>query len=780
MAYSDPQNHFRSFWHLFFFVLILFLLLQQGQRLFLFSEALTIEVPERDILIKTAITGFRADVIISTLAAGFAAMLAWGYLMLRFGWGNAKIALRSPNRFADVFRTSSWFVGSALMLILMVDMGYYHYAHTHLDFVFFEFIEDLMFPREQVGGVADTGATPNQALQQTGAELQEIQKWSLIVAGFFGVEILLAFAWWVGFRKLFSPLFTRWHTHSPSMTKYFLVLCLTGGLMGFNWYGPWGIQRANITNSVYYMLAQNPLWHAGEVGIGSVFYRLSGATSGIVSTMPMKEAVMVSQSLLGTPDQFTHPRYPLLKNTIPNEQGLRFTKPVNVLLLFVEGLDRRYLGQSMNMNDPKDLRKTFFNKILSPTVPPENEPEAPSSSTSIRLTPFLDRLGTESIYFDRFFSNGDMTARALFSTLCSYYPRRGWAVMRARYTHEFLCFPEVLRKAGYWTEMVVGQNRDRNYDHIALFLARNGIHQFLDENSFPADAQKLGLGLTDESLLNFVYERVKDLRKESRPYFLSTLTVGTHHPYQFPMAHPDLAVLQKHPDQYVAALRYLDLALERFFEKMQKEALFKDTIVLVLGDHGRHEGIGGSDPAARGSHFLVPFYVWIDPSLESEIPTRIKTISHIASQVDIGPTILAMNNLTPPVAPFLGQDVSCAFHTDCLDGNIAYLSGAHDDSIGIANQDFMWLYRFKIQTFFRTRLDGQYPEQDQTFSESGPEFTDINSPFYKIRQQMFGLYVSSNVTLEENQIWSKTEFGKDLPTKFIASDSFQNTTSIKR
>lgn len=767
MTFSDSDNASRSFWHLFFFVLILFLLLQQGQRLFLFSEALTIEVPERDTLIKTAITGFRADVIISSLAAGFAAVLAWCYLTLRFGWANAKIALRAPNRFADMFRTSSWFVGGALMLVLMVDMGYYHYAHTHLDFVFFEFIEDLMFPREHAGAVAENSTAPNQALQQTGAELQEFKKWSWIVAGFFGVEFLLTLGWWFGFRTLLSPLFTRWHAFSPTMTKYFLVLCLTGGLMGFNWYGPWGIQRANITNSVYYMLAQNPLWHAGEIGIGSVFYRLSGATSGIVSTMPMEEAVVVSQNILGHPEQFPNPKYPLLRQMMPHENGIQFNKPVNVLLLFVEGLDRRYLGQSINLNNPSDLRQTFFNNLPPPL---ENEPDSNTSSEHIRLTPFLDRLGTESIYFDRFFSNGDMTARALFSTLCSYYPRRGWAVMRARYTHEFLCFPEVLRKAGYWTEMVVGQNRDRNYDHIALFLARNGIHQFLDENSFPPDAQKLGLGLTDESLFDFVYERVKDLRKETRPYFLSTLTVGTHHPYQYPLVHPDLEALQKHPDQYVPALRYLDLALEKFFAKMQNENLFKDTMVLVLGDHGRHEGIGASDPAARGSHFMVPFYIWIDPSLELGIPTRTKIISHIASQVDIGPTILAMNNLTPTMAPFLGQDLSCAFHTDCLANNVAFVSGAHDDAIGLVNQDFMWLYRFKIKTFFRTRLDGQYPEQDQTFSEFGPEFTDINSPFYKIRQQMFGLYVSSNVALEEGQIWSKAEFGKDLTAGMIETN----------
>ena len=78
MSFSESEHNSRSFWHLFIFVWILFLLFQQGQRLFLFSEALTIEMPLRETLITTSITGFRADVIISTLAAGL--LQAWlGY-----------------------------------------------------------------------------------------------------------------------------------------------------------------------------------------------------------------------------------------------------------------------------------------------------------------------------------------------------------------------------------------------------------------------------------------------------------------------------------------------------------------------------------------------------------------------------------------------------------------------------------------------------------------------------------------------------------------------------
>lgn len=758
MNFSESKDTSHSFWHLFFFVWVLFLLFQQGQRFFLFSEALTIEVPLIETLITTSITGFRADIIISTLAIGFAAGLTWVYLSLRYGSTNARTALRSHNRFTDVFRIISWLIGSTLMLILIVDMGYYHYAHTHLDFVFFEYIEDLLFPREHLGEVEANTPAPNQALQQTEAELNDVSKWSGIVAGFLGMEILLAVGWWIGFHKFISPLFTQWHLSSPKIVRTVLAVSIAGGAMGFNIYGPWGIQRTNITSSTYYMLAQNPIWHAGEASIASVFYRLSGATSAFVKTMPLEEALQVSQNLLGRKEQFPNLQYPLLRKINHQEQGVRFNKPVNVLLIFIEGLDRRYLGHTIDLNNSSHLTKWFFYNMQADQ---ENKSDSNPLPSQIQLTPFLDQLGTESIYFKNFFSNGDMTARALFSTLCSYYPRRGWSVMRARHTHEFLCFPEVLQKAGYWTEMIIGQNRDRNYDHIALFLARNGIQQFLDENSFPSDAETLGLGLTDESLFDFVYERIKNLRSKAQPYFLSTLTVGTHHPYHFPTTHPDLKAMQNHPDKYVPALRYLDLSLERFFSKMQKEDLLKDTMVLILGDHGRHEGIGGSDAAARGGHFLVPLYIWIDPSLETELPTRTKLVTNIASQVDIGPTILAMNNLTPKLTPFLGKDLSCVLNTNCLADNLAYVSGSHDDTIGIVNQDFMWLYRFKTKTFFRTRHDGRYPEKDLAFPDSSSEFTDMNFPLYEIKRNMFGLYVSSNVLLEEGQIWSKANFGKD-------------------
>jgi phosphoglycerol transferase MdoB-like AlkP superfamily enzyme len=111
--------------------------------------------------------------------------------------------------------------------------------------------------------------------------------------------------------------------------------------------------------------------------------------------------------------------------------------------------------------------------------------------------------------------------------------------------------------------MVIGQHRDLNRPH--MFLSRNGLQQRYDENEFPSGAERLGLGLTDGVLFDFLRTRIEVLQRAKRPFFLATLTLSTHHPFAVPVTHPEVKALQAEPDGYVAALRYVDLEFERFF-----------------------------------------------------------------------------------------------------------------------------------------------------------------------------------------------------------------------
>jgi phosphoglycerol transferase MdoB-like AlkP superfamily enzyme len=323
--------------------------------------------------------------------------------------------------------------------------------------------------------------------------------------------------------------------------------------------------------------------------------------------------------------------------------------------------------------------------------------------------------------------------------------------MKTRYAQDYLCLPSLLRRSGYRTEMVIGQHRDLNRLH--LFLSRNGLHQLLDEGDFPAGAERMGLGMTDGALFDLLRARIETLQQARQPFFLATLTLSTHHPFAVPAGSPDVRALQAEPDGYVAALRYVDIELERFFSDLQRRGLFRNTVVFVLGDHGRHEPIGRNEQEKQIGHFLSPLFVWVDGSLRTASNFAPRSVGTVASQVDLAPTILAMNGLLPRVSPFLGRDLSCALSADCEEDNQAFFSSAYDDLIGLADREGILSYSFRTESLGQGDLSLDGPPVRRL-----PTDPDVAARY----RRLMALYVSSNSLIEQSRVWSWKELGGAL------------------
>ncbi len=374
-----------------------------------------------------------------------------------------------------------------------------------------------------------------------------------------------------------------------------------------------------------------------------------GGISGMLTQMPLDQAIQTARNTIAPSEEFPYEQYPFVRK-IKNRPVLLFKQQPNVLLIFVEGLDRRFLGHVIRPESglPEDLPTS------SRTKPGEKASRMDQGfEGTIHLTSFLDRLKGESLYFNNFFTNANQTFHGMFSSLCSYYPRYGRSSSQALFSNDYLCLPSVIARGGYQTEMVSGLNRDVRQEHQALFLARNGVQQFYDENNFPPHAKRVGLGKTDGDLFDVVHSRMAALQNSGKPFFISVMTASTHHPYSIPTSHPEVRVLQKQQDGYLPALRYVDLELERFVTEMQKEGLLKHTIVFILGDHGRHDEMGKSIWEERAGHVMAPLFVWMDPSLRTPETYRPRTIATVASQVDLAPTILGLTGQAPRLGPFL-------------------------------------------------------------------------------------------------------------------------------
>jgi Sulfatase len=670
---------------------VLFVVIQQGERLFLLRDAYSLETPTLKDLFLTLMMGFQADLATATILVAVAGLLAAGLSGLLFLLSRSSGQPKVQGALSRYLLGTSCLVWLILLLVLTVDMGYYGYQRQHLDFTFFEYLENVL--------VVEREGASSQAALQTAAELRQTDKWGPRLIGFFALEGVMIFSWWYAFGRFLAPALRRWGAQPPLVKNLVLGLGLVVGGFGAHPYGPFAAQKAGISSSVYFTLVQNSFWCASSVLVESIQSRAKGKTHDLLKTMPLEEAIGVSREILDPKAVFPFSKYPFVRQSKP-VQGLRLTRPANVLLIFVEGLDRRYLGRTINPQNEKDMSWHFIYEAE------EDKATETGSHPGIKLTPFLDQLKKESLYFQHFYANGFPTYRGLFSTLCSYFPKVGAPELRTRHTHNYLCLPSVLRRFGYRTEMVIGFNRDEDRHHIGLFMARNGVLRLYDESNFPATAERVGSGLTDEAIFSFMKERLEVLQRRAQPFLLAGVTLGTHHPFIVPVSHPEVRALQGHNDPYVHTLRFLDLALERFFTDLQRIGLLNNTIVVILGDHGRSTPFGRTETERQVSSLMAPLFIWFDPSLHFAKTPHPLVVEDVASQVDVTPTILSLNGLMPRYAPFLGRDLSCvAVALDCLRQNVAYLNTSWSDTIGFVDQTGILLHSIGRGEWIQTDHD---------------------------------------------------------------------------
>lgn len=694
----------------------LLLAILQGERLFLLPEVAANETPTAGLLLKTVLMGSGNDLAVATGGV----LLALSLGMFPAGAVAIWRSVRGAPGFAQAYRAS--LKGTCLLLAVLTvcvataDVCYYAYNHQHLDFVFFEYVDELFH------GVKDGAAS--QAAEQTGAELNDTAKWVRRIGGYWTVVLALILAWRLLYRRLEQAGGGLWKP--AALAAGLLIVCgsAIGASAGLNVAtGTFG-RMLLIENEAYYSLSQNPILFAVHPLRDAFLSQWTWTESNLPVAMTVPEAIREAQDALSSGAEFPSADYPFMRARRELDAP-HFGRPVNVLLIFVEGLDRRFLGRAQSIE----------------------EAAGGAPLRSVRLTPFLDRLKAESLYFAHFFSNGVQTTRGLFSTLCSAFPRQGTAAIKTRYGHDYLCFPSVLKQAGYRTEMVV--SLDADLPGLRQFLTVNGIDRYYGEADFPVDAERLGVGLTDGALLDFVEGRLDALQSSGEAFFLTTLTAGMHHPFDVPNGHPNVKALQTHPDGYLAALRYFDLVFERFFSRVQSKGLLHNTIVIVLGDHGRHEAVGQTDAERQIGHFLAPLYVWVDESLRSEATYRPRVVPQVVSQVDLAPTILALNGLTPRLAPFVGRNVGCLFARDCAEANRAYLSSVYDDAIGLADASGVRLYSFRRDLVTAVDLDVQQPA-----SHPAPLDPSVKEPIHLTT----AFYLASNTLLERNRLWLRQAF----------------------
>ncbi len=256
------------------------------------------------------------------------------------------------------------------------------------------------------------------------------------------------------------------------------------------------------------------------------------------------------------------------------------------------------------------------------------------------VTPFINSLIQKSIYHSRFFSNSMQTERGHISTLCSIIPALRGKMMQAYFENEFKCLPEILSQKGYQTLFANAQDT-LNYDNAGNFMKKIGFQKVvaMEPPSLNSDEQKKiwGWGLEDDFFFKKVFSIIDKL-DSSKPVFATLATISHHQPFtEMP---PDSPKLYKTPanflEKYQNSLFLADSYLRTFFDELIVRKMDKNSLVILLGDHGSaldENGNTSNEKSATRSLFHIPLVVY-----GANSAWRNDSIAY--SQNDIAPSLL--------------------------------------------------------------------------------------------------------------------------------------------
>ena len=258
------------------------------------------------------------------------------------------------------------------------------------------------------------------------------------------------------------------------------------------------------------------------------------------------------------------------------------------------------------------------------------------------LTPNLDRLAGEGLKFTQMYATGTRTVRGLEALALSIPPTPGHAVLTRKNNKGFQTLGGVLREQGYAPLFLYGGYS--YFDNMQDFFAGNG-YTVVDRNSLSKTeiSHETVWGVADEDLFKLLLREIDARVASNAKVFAHVMTTSNHRPFTYPSGRIDIASGSGRE----GAVKYADWAIGKLMAEASSRAWFKDTLFVFIADHTSHAR-GRTDLPPENYHIPLIFYA----------PNHLApaTIDNIASQIDVGPTILAFLNVSY-TSRFFGQDI---------------------------------------------------------------------------------------------------------------------------
>lgn len=252
-----------------------------------------------------------------------------------------------------------------------------------------------------------------------------------------------------------------------------------------------------------------------------------------------------------------------------------------------------------------------------------------------QITPEFDQLSKEGLLFTRFFSNGTHTHQGMFASMACFpnLPAFEYLMQTPEGGNQFSGLPQLLSTRQFQDAYVY--NGDFAWDNQQGFFSNQGMTHFVGRNDYinPVVSDPTW-GVSDQDMFDRSIIELNKLEHD-KPFYALLQTLSNHTPYALPDVLPVEPVTGHGSlDLHLTAMRYSDWALGEFFKQAKQQPWYKDTLFVVLGDHG----FGAPEQMTEMDlyRFHVPMLL-LAPGIQEQFGTHNTTV---ASQVDMVPTII--------------------------------------------------------------------------------------------------------------------------------------------
>ena len=384
-----------------------------------------------------------------------------------------------------------------------------------------------------------------------------------------------------------------------------------------------------------------------------------------------------------------------------------------------------YMG--LNISDSSSLN---FQRVYPATDTAENKPnivlvicesfsayKSSMYNNPLNTTPYFNELCKNGVFFDRCFTPAYGTARGVWATITGIpdvespktASRNPNAVDQNTIINSFTGYDNFYFLGGSATWANIRGVLTNNIKNLKLY----------EENDYAA--KKIDVwGISDKNLF---LESNRILKQQTKPFFAVIQTADNHRPYTIPADDKDEFKLLSYSsdslkrfgfesNEEMNAFRYTDFGYQKFMEAAKKEAYFKNTIFVFVGDHGiRYNGSleyfpkSWTEQGLTCEHVPLLFYA---PGLLK--PQR---IHDVVSQVDILPTIASLAKI-PYTNNSLGRNLFDTVSASQLKSvfkseKFAFVIDHDVHTIGLVSNQYYYLKNLKTGSADFVSMTGNEP-----------------------------------------------------------------------